>query len=90
MIRVTSFPILLLIAGYERQAKRTGAITFYDTITAAAEKVLDTLPRSLKRMTLFEGLMAGSDAEIDAVSMFLKTSPSLLILKSFPDFRVGR
>ncbi|CAL1715034.1 unnamed protein product [Somion occarium] len=67
MIRVTSFPILLLIAGYERQAKRTGAITFYDTITAAAEKVLDTLPRSLKRMTLFEGLMAGSDAEIDAI-----------------------
>jgi len=67
MIRLTSFPILLLIAWYERQAKRTGAFTFYETISAAADKVFDTLPRSIKRMTFFEGL-TGPDADIDAVS----------------------
>ncbi|KAI0084442.1 hypothetical protein BDY19DRAFT_987498 [Irpex rosettiformis] len=66
MIRLTSFPILLLIALYERQAKRTGALTFYETVSAAAEKVFDTLPRGLKRLSLFEGL-AGADADIDAI-----------------------
>lgn len=50
MIRLTSFPILLLIALYERQAKRSGSLTFYETVSSAAEKVLDTLPRSLKRL----------------------------------------
>lgn len=48
--RLTSFPILLTIAAYERQAKRTGALTFYETVSAAAEKVFDTLPRGLKRL----------------------------------------
>ncbi|KAH8093280.1 hypothetical protein BXZ70DRAFT_949750 [Cristinia sonorae] len=67
MIRLTSFPILLLIAVYERQAKRSGSITFYETVSSAAEKVFETLPRNLKRLTWFEGLMAGSDADIDAV-----------------------
>jgi len=67
MIRLTSFPILLLIAFYERQAKRSGSVTFYETVTSAAEKVFDTLPRNLKRLTWFEGLMAGSDADIDAI-----------------------
>lgn len=66
MIRLTSFPILLLIAAYERQAKRTGSLTFYETVSAAAEKVLDTLPRSLKRLSLFEGF-SGTDADIDAI-----------------------
>ena len=50
MIRLTSFPVLLLIAAYERQAKSSGALTFYETVSSVAEKVLDTLPRSLKRM----------------------------------------
>lgn len=50
---VTSFPILLIIAWYERQAKRIGSITFYETVSAAAEKVFDTLPRSLKRLSMF-------------------------------------
>ncbi|KAI0073518.1 hypothetical protein K474DRAFT_1686181 [Panus rudis PR-1116 ss-1] len=67
MIRLTSFPILLLIAWYERQAKESGAITFYETVSAAAEKVFDTLPRQLKRLSLFDGLMAGSDSDIDAI-----------------------
>ncbi|KAI0708832.1 hypothetical protein C8T65DRAFT_718427 [Cerioporus squamosus] len=66
MIRLTSFPILLFIALYERQAKRSGAFTFYETVSAAAEKIFDTLPRHLKRLTFFEGL-TGPEADIDAI-----------------------
>ena len=46
-----NFPILLLIAVYERQAKQAGAVTFYETVSSAAEKVFDTLPRGLKRLS---------------------------------------
>ncbi|KAI0351934.1 hypothetical protein OH77DRAFT_843965 [Trametes cingulata] len=66
MIRLTSFPILLGIAWYERQAKLSGSFTFYETVSSAAEKLFDTLPRHLKRLTLFEGL-TGPDADIDAI-----------------------
>ncbi|KAI0629114.1 hypothetical protein C8Q77DRAFT_1161302 [Trametes polyzona] len=66
MIRLTSFPILLGIAWYERQAKSSGSFTFYETVSAAAEKIFDTLPRHLKRLTFFEGL-TGPDADIDAI-----------------------
>lgn len=66
MIRLTSFPVLLSISLYERQAKMAGTIGFYETVAHVAEKVFDTLPRSLKRMTFFEGL-AGSEADIDAI-----------------------
>ncbi|KAF8906298.1 hypothetical protein CPB84DRAFT_1726501 [Gymnopilus junonius] len=66
MIRLTSFPILVVISLYERQSKRAGTLTFYDTVSNVAERIIDTLPRSLKRMTFFEGL-AGADADIDAV-----------------------
>ncbi|KAI0774788.1 hypothetical protein BD413DRAFT_472139 [Trametes elegans] len=66
MIRLTSFPILLGIAWYERQAKRSGSFTFYETVSAAAEKVFDTLPRHLKRLALFDGL-TGPEADIDAI-----------------------
>lgn len=50
-LRLTSFPVLLSISLYERQAKMAGTIGFYDTIAHVAEKVIDTLPRSLKRMS---------------------------------------
>ncbi|CCM01811.1 uncharacterized protein FIBRA_03879 [Fibroporia radiculosa] len=66
MIRLTSFPLLLLIAWYERQAKRSGAFTFYETISSVMDKALDTLPRTLKRMSFFEGL-SGPDADIDVI-----------------------
>lgn len=66
MIRLTSFPVLLSISLYERQAKMAGTTGFYETVSHVAEKVFDTLPRSLKRMTIFEGL-AGSEADIDAI-----------------------
>ncbi|KAF8845109.1 hypothetical protein BDN67DRAFT_1007476 [Paxillus ammoniavirescens] len=66
LIRATNFPILLVIAWYERQAKKNGSVGFYDTISSILEKVADTLPRSFKRMSLFEGL-AGSGADIDVI-----------------------
>ncbi|KAK0202576.1 hypothetical protein DFS33DRAFT_1374610 [Desarmillaria ectypa] len=66
MIRATSFPILLTIALYERQAKFHGTTGFSETFTVAAEKVYDTLPKGLKWLALFEGLTR-SDADIDAI-----------------------
>lgn len=50
--RLTSFPILLLIAWYERQAKRHGSSGFYNTMAAAADEIYDTLPRPLKRLSV--------------------------------------
>ena len=54
--RLTSFPILLCIAVYERHKKRTGAITFYEHVSAAAERVFDFLPKQLKRMCMYLAL----------------------------------
>jgi len=66
LIRLTSFPILLAISFYERQSKKAGTVTFYATIGHVTERIFDSLPRSLKRLSIFEGL-AGADADIDAV-----------------------
>lgn len=77
MIRATNFPILLIIALYERQSKKTGSNGFYETITSAAEKVLDTLPRPLKRMSFFEGLV-GSGSTIDVIFEIEETDNSAL------------
>ncbi|EIN06002.1 hypothetical protein PUNSTDRAFT_127492 [Punctularia strigosozonata HHB-11173 SS5] len=66
MIRITNFPILLTVAWYERQAKNTGSTGFYETVAATVEKIYDTLPRQIRRLTFFEGL-AGSGGDIDAV-----------------------
>lgn len=49
--RLTSFPLLLAIAWYERQSKRSNSTGFYETISAVAETVFDTLPRHLKRLS---------------------------------------
>ncbi|KAL0953781.1 hypothetical protein HGRIS_004965 [Hohenbuehelia grisea] len=83
MIRATSFPVLLIIAFYERQAKKTGSVGFYDTFSATAERVFETLPRHLKRMTFFEGL-AGADADIDAVFEIEEESESALDINDYP------
>ncbi|KAG5220099.1 Calcium channel YVC [Salix suchowensis] len=48
---LTSFPILLGIAVYERQAKKNHTIGFYSTFSAIAEKAIDTLPRQFKRLS---------------------------------------
>ncbi|OCH85496.1 hypothetical protein OBBRIDRAFT_739817 [Obba rivulosa] len=66
VIRLTNFPILLLISFYERQVHKSGAFTFYETVSSAAEKLFDALPRPLKRLSFFEGL-SGSEADIDAI-----------------------
>jgi len=67
MIRLTSFPILLAIAYYERQSKQIQALTFSETITATAERVLDTLPKTVKRLTFLEGIFAGGASDIDVI-----------------------
>ncbi|KAF8634558.1 hypothetical protein AX17_004148 [Amanita inopinata Kibby_2008] len=66
LIRLTNFPLLLLIAFYERQSKSAETTGFYDTLGAAFERIVDTLPRSFKRFTFLEGLV-GSDSDIDAI-----------------------
>ena len=45
--RLTRENILL---GLEGQRKRSNSHGFYDTVSAAADKLYDNLPRSLKRM----------------------------------------
>lgn len=40
-----------MISFYERQAKRGGTVTFYDTIGHVTQRAIDTLPRSLKRLS---------------------------------------
>ncbi|KAH9965028.1 hypothetical protein BGW80DRAFT_803197 [Lactifluus volemus] len=49
MIRLTNFPILITIALYERQAKKTGTIGVGETLMATTERFLETLPRSVRR-----------------------------------------
>ncbi|KAJ7612493.1 receptor-activated Ca2+-permeable cation channel [Mycena polygramma] len=66
MIRTTSFPILLMISVYERQAKKNGTSNIYETLTVVTERMLETLPRRFKLLNFFEGL-AGSDSDIDTV-----------------------
>ncbi|KAJ7890538.1 receptor-activated Ca2+-permeable cation channel [Mycena olivaceomarginata] len=66
MIRITSFPILLMISLYERQAKKNGTTNIYETLTVVTERMLETLPRRFKLLNFFEGL-AGSDSDIDMV-----------------------
>ncbi|KAG2011863.1 calcium activated cation channel [Coprinopsis cinerea AmutBmut pab1-1] len=66
MIRLTNFPLLLMISFYERQSQKAGSVSFSETVGYLAEKVYDTLPRSLKRFGLFEGF-AGSGSDIDAI-----------------------
>lgn len=66
MIRVTSFPVLLSIAFYERQARKRGTVGIGETMMAMTEKFFETLPRQFKRFTIFDGL-AGGDADIDAI-----------------------
>ncbi|KAH6915984.1 hypothetical protein BKA70DRAFT_1418899 [Coprinopsis sp. MPI-PUGE-AT-0042] len=70
MIRLTNFPLLLLISFYERQSQAAGSVGFSETVGFLAERVYDTLPRKVKKFVLFEGLFegfAGSGNDIDAI-----------------------
>lgn len=71
-IRLTSFPILLVIAWYERQAKQAGSSGFYNTMSAAAEKVYDTLPRQLKRLSTHRDIVFSFDLPIDFLLAFFE------------------
>jgi hypothetical protein len=51
LIRICNFPLLLGIAWYERQSKRNETSNFYDTVAVLAEKVYETLPRHVKRIS---------------------------------------
>ncbi|KAJ7224298.1 hypothetical protein GGX14DRAFT_351429, partial [Mycena pura] len=66
MIRLTSFPILLMVTLYERQAKKNGTVTIYETLTVVTERMVETLPRRLNLLNFFEGL-AGPGGDIDTV-----------------------
>ncbi|KAH7105755.1 hypothetical protein BKA62DRAFT_826183 [Auriculariales sp. MPI-PUGE-AT-0066] len=65
-IRIANLPILLFIAFYERQAMDMSSVGFYETVTTTAERIYDSLPRRIKRLTLVEGLVGGGP-DIDAV-----------------------
>lgn len=52
--RLTSFPVLLIISFYERQAKLIGTITFYETVAHVIDKLFDKLPRALKKMSMYK------------------------------------
>ncbi|CAE6484324.1 unnamed protein product [Rhizoctonia solani] len=65
MIRVTGFPILLAISFYERQKAAADVESMFEKVTSTAERFV-TLPRRLKRMTLFEGAV-GSSGNVQAI-----------------------
>ncbi|KAG8961713.1 hypothetical protein FRC03_005040 [Tulasnella sp. 419] len=65
-IRVTAFPILITIAFYERQKIIHSTTTMAETVSGVVERVFDSLPRRLKRLTFFEG-MVGTGGDIDAI-----------------------
>ncbi|EJD47954.1 hypothetical protein AURDEDRAFT_113224 [Auricularia subglabra TFB-10046 SS5] len=65
-IRVANLPILLTIAFYERQAEELRDLSFYEAVGTLAERIYDALPRKVKRLIFFEGLVGGGP-DIDAV-----------------------
>ncbi|KAH9066775.1 hypothetical protein EDB87DRAFT_1553804 [Lactarius vividus] len=67
LIRLTNFPILLTIAFYERQAKKTGSVGVGETLVATTERFIETLPRNMRRWTLLENFLPGGGSDIDAI-----------------------
>ncbi|PFH51765.1 hypothetical protein AMATHDRAFT_2680 [Amanita thiersii Skay4041] len=88
MIRLTNFPFLLMIAFYERQSKMAGTASFSETLGVFTERILDALPRSLKRLTFFEGLV-GSDSDIDAVVVVFVYASPLTNAKTYQIFEIA-
>ncbi|KAG9009327.1 hypothetical protein FRB90_008420 [Tulasnella sp. 427] len=66
MIRVTSLPILLAIAIYERQKVRHRTTTMQETVSVMVERVVERIPRGLRRLTLVDHLRSSVN-DIDAV-----------------------
>ncbi|KAG9018403.1 hypothetical protein FRB93_000106 [Tulasnella sp. JGI-2019a] len=66
MIRVTSFPILLMIAVYERQKVIHQATTMRETVDGMVDTVFDSLPKRIRRLTIFDTLV-GNGHDINTV-----------------------
>ncbi|KAG9050438.1 hypothetical protein FS837_005511 [Tulasnella sp. UAMH 9824] len=66
MIRVTSLPILLLIAVYERQKVRHQTTTMQETVSVMVENVVERIPRGLRRLTLVDRLRSSIN-DVDAI-----------------------
>ncbi|KDQ19429.1 hypothetical protein BOTBODRAFT_170530 [Botryobasidium botryosum FD-172 SS1] len=66
LIRVTSCPILLIIALFERRWESDRPTTLMEVISRVTEAIRDILPRWLVRLNFFEGI-AGSGADIDSI-----------------------
>jgi hypothetical protein len=49
--RICAAPVLLAITAYERHTADMPGSTFYDRVSHAADKVIDSLPRRLRRMS---------------------------------------
>ena len=49
--RICAAPVLLAITTYERHTADMPGSTFYDRVSHAAEKLIDSLPRRLRRMS---------------------------------------
>ncbi|KAH9032334.1 hypothetical protein EDB84DRAFT_1491009, partial [Lactarius hengduanensis] len=68
LIRLTNFPILLTIAFYERQAKKTGSVGVGETLVATTERFIETLPRNMRRWSsVARKLSPGGGSDIDAI-----------------------
>ncbi|KAH8983178.1 hypothetical protein EDB86DRAFT_3106522 [Lactarius hatsudake] len=65
--QINNFPILLTIAFYERQAKKTGSVGVGETLVATTERFIETLPRNMRRWTLLENFLPGGGSDIDAI-----------------------
>ncbi|KAG8904105.1 hypothetical protein FRB99_002224 [Tulasnella sp. 403] len=66
MIRVTSFPILICIAIYERQKMIHETTTMQETVSSMIEAALEKIPKRFRRLTIVETL-TGSGHEIEAI-----------------------
>ena len=68
---MTSFPILLVIAYYERRVKEAHATTFSETLTVTAERLLENLPKQLRRMSMiFHHLITSRALTFDTLAFF--------------------
>jgi len=67
MIRATNLPFLLIIAWYERTTIELESKSFTGSVSVIMERVVETLPRTVKRLTLFEGLFSGIGSDLDVI-----------------------
>ncbi|KIO34124.1 hypothetical protein M407DRAFT_13568 [Tulasnella calospora MUT 4182] len=66
MIRITSLPILLAVAVYERQKVRHRTTTMQETVSVMVERVVERIPRGLRRLTLVDRLRSSVN-DIDTI-----------------------